>query len=132
EVSAQRLLALDGLKQGLEVPLAEAAASPSLDDLEKERRAVSDRPCEDLQHVAFVVPIDENAQLGKRFDGLAYLADSRFQFAIVGLRHPQELDTLPAQRANRLEYVIGRKRNVLNSRPSVKLEILLDLRFVPS
>ena len=63
-----RLLALDGLEEGLEVPLAEAPGPPALDDLEEERRPVLDRLGEDLEQVPLVVAIDEDmkelAELG--------------------------------------------------------------------
>ena len=62
EIAAQRLLALDRLEQGLEVALAEAARAVALDDLEEQRRAVADRLGEDLQQVALVVAVDQDAE----------------------------------------------------------------------
>src|SRR5262249_42710850 len=61
EGPAEGLLALDGLEQGLEVPLAEAAGAVAFDHLEEERRAVEDRLGEDLEQVALVVAVDEDA-----------------------------------------------------------------------
>ena len=90
------LLALDGFKQRLEVALAEAAAAFALDDLEEQRGAVFDGPGEDLQHVAFVVAIDEDAQLLQFVERLVDLADAVLQFGVVGVRHAQKLDALLA------------------------------------
>ena len=56
------LLALDRLEQGLEVALAEAARAVALDDLEEDRRPVAERLGEDLQQVALVVVVDEDAE----------------------------------------------------------------------
>src|SRR5438132_9164692 len=65
KVAACGLLALDGLEQRLEVALAEALAPFPLDDLEEQRRAVGDGAGEDLQQIAVVVSIDEDAQVVK-------------------------------------------------------------------
>src|SRR4051794_12423370 len=73
ERAAPRLLALDRLEEGLEVPLAEAPGAVPLDDLEEERGAVLDGLGEDLEQVAFIIAIDEDAQLGK----LAYVLRDR-------------------------------------------------------
>ena len=62
EVAAERLLALDRLEQRLEVPVAEAARAVALDHLEEERRPVLRRLREDLQQVAVVVAVGEDAQ----------------------------------------------------------------------
>src|SRR5438552_1805116 len=74
----QRLLALNGLEQGLEVPLAEAARAVPLDDLEEQRGAVLDRLGEYLQQVTFVVAVHEDAQLAELAHVLVDLADARW------------------------------------------------------
>src|SRR6185312_11970497 len=65
ERAPARLLALDGLEEGLEIALAEAARPAALDDLEEERRPVLDGLGEDLEEVPFIVAIDEDPQLGQ-------------------------------------------------------------------
>ena len=65
EVSSPLLLALDRLEERLEVALAEAARTVALDDLEEHRRPVLDRLGEDLQQVALVVAVDQDAELGE-------------------------------------------------------------------
>src|SRR3712207_2426511 len=62
EVAAEGLLTLDRLEQRLEVAVAEAARAVALDDLEEDRRPVADRLREDLQQVALVVAVDEDAE----------------------------------------------------------------------
>src|SRR5437660_5892447 len=52
EVAATRLLALDGLEQGLEVAGPEAPRPLPLDDLEEQGGAVGDGLGEDLEEVA--------------------------------------------------------------------------------
>src|SRR5690606_35787597 len=56
EIPAQRLLALDGFEEGLEIALAEAARALALDDLVEHRRPVLHRLGEDLKEIALVVP----------------------------------------------------------------------------
>jgi hypothetical protein len=67
------LLALDRLEERLEVALAEAERAVPLDDLEEHGRAVSERLGEDLQQVAVLVPVDEDAPLLQLLDGDADL-----------------------------------------------------------
>src|SRR5215218_3988393 len=62
KVSSLLLFALDGLEQGLEVALTEAARAVALDDLEEDGRPVAERLCEDLEQVALVVAVDEDAE----------------------------------------------------------------------
>src|SRR5438309_3552058 len=76
EVAAERLLALDRLEQRLEVAVAEAARAVALDHLEEQRRPVLRRLGEDLQQVAVVVAIGEDAQPSKVGVVLVDLADT--------------------------------------------------------
>src|SRR5262245_50099018 len=63
---ADRLFALDRFEQRLEVALTEALRPTALDHLEKQRRPVGHRLGEDLEHVPFVVAIDQDAEVGQR------------------------------------------------------------------
>src|SRR3954454_2050351 len=63
------LLALDRLEEGLEVALAEAARTLSLDDLEEERRPVGQRLAAHLQQVPAVVAVHEDRELLERVPG---------------------------------------------------------------
>jgi 2-keto-4-pentenoate hydratase/2-oxohepta-3-ene-1,7-dioic acid hydratase in catechol pathway len=76
EVAAALLGALDGLEQRLEVADAEAGRAVALDDLVEHRRAVLDRLGEDLQQVALVVAVDEDAELLQVVPRLVDLADA--------------------------------------------------------
>ena len=57
------MLAFDGFKQGFEVAFAEAAGAVALDQLGEERRAILHRLAEDLQQVAVVVAVGQDAEL---------------------------------------------------------------------
>ncbi len=61
QVAAERLLALDRLEERLEVPLAESGGTVTLDHLEEERRPVLRSLREDLEQVAVVVAVGEDA-----------------------------------------------------------------------
>src|SRR3954452_1743977 len=93
EVSSPLLLALDRLEECLEVPLAEAARAVALDDLEEDRRPVADRLREDLQEVALVVAVDQDAEPAEVIHRLVDLADALRRLVVVRVRRAQELDT---------------------------------------
>src|SRR5919108_3956487 len=100
QVAAALLLALDRLEQRLEVAVAEAARAVALDDLEEDRRAVADRLREDLQQVALVVAVDEDALLAQVGELLDDLGHARGHLLIVGLGDRQELHAALAQRSD--------------------------------
>src|ERR1700722_12043976 len=97
KITPFRLLALDGLEERFEVTLAKAAASFSLDDLEEKGRPIFDRASEDLQHVAFVVTVHQDAQLLQFFQRLVDAAGACLQLRVVGMGHAEELDALLLQ-----------------------------------
>src|SRR5208282_2485785 len=94
QCSAQILLAFNRLEQSLEVSLAEAAGATPLDHLEEQRRPIGDRLGENLQHVAFVVPIDQDAKLGQVANILLNGADTLRQGVVIRLGHAQERDVI--------------------------------------
>src|SRR6185437_9728343 len=83
EISPQRLLPFNRLKQRLEVPFTKAAASLALNDFEEDRRPVLHRPRKDLQHVSFVVAINQNTQPLQLLQRLIDLAHAILQLRIV-------------------------------------------------
>src|SRR3954453_4801172 len=94
EVAAPVLLALDRLEECLEVALAEAQRAVSLDQLEEDRRPVAGRLGEDLQQVAVLVAVDQDAALLQLLDRGAHGADALPQFGVLvlGVRRRQDLD----------------------------------------
>ena len=64
------------------------------------------------------------------FDRLVDLAYAALQFGVVGMRHAQEFDALFAQLVHRVQNVVGGQRDVLHAGAGIKVEILLDLRFL--
>src|SRR5207244_6962714 len=83
QIPAQGLLALDRLEQRLEVALAEAARAVPLDHLEEEGRAVLRGLREDLQQVALVVAVGEDAQSLQVAVVLFDLADAALDVFVV-------------------------------------------------
>src|SRR5689334_1514382 len=127
QVAARRLLALDRLEQGLEVPLAEAPRALPFDDLVEERRPVLHRLGENLQQIAVRITVDENAeglQLGQR---LVDRSDAVLEVVVVRRRHREKLDTAIAERRHGTHDVVRRQREMLHARPTIELEILVDL-----
>src|ERR687886_1133073 len=96
QVAAPRLLALDRLEQRLEVAVAEAARTVALDDLEEDRRTVADRLGEDLQQVALVVAVDEDALLAQVGELLDHLGHANRDLVVLGLGDREELDAAAA------------------------------------
>src|SRR5438309_11181363 len=96
ECTAPALLQLDRFEEGLEVPLAEAPGPVALDDLEEEGRAVLDRLREDLQEVALLITIDEDAQVGELAQVLIDRADAVREQFIIGAPHLEERDVVVA------------------------------------
>src|SRR5919108_5554409 len=97
QVAAARLLALDRLEQRLEVAVAESTGAVALDDLEEDRGAVADRLGEDLQQVALVVAVDEDALLAQVRELLDHLRNARGHLVVIGLGDGEELDAAAAQ-----------------------------------
>src|SRR5439155_860193 len=129
EIAPALLLPLDGLEQGLEVALAEAARAAALDDLEEQRRAVLDGLGEDLQQVALVVAVDHDVEALDLLDVLADGADAVPQVGVVGLRHGEKLHAAAPQRVDRGADVAGDQRDVLHAGGAVEVEVFLDLRL---
>ncbi len=88
------MFSFDGFEEGFEVALAEAAAAFALDDLVEDGGAVFDGASEDLEHVAFVVAVDEDAEFFELIDGLVDLADAVLQLGVVGVGDGEEVDAL--------------------------------------
>jgi hypothetical protein len=63
QVAAAGLLSLYCFEERFEIAFSEAAAALSLNDLVEECWTILHRFCEDLEHVAFVVTVHENAKL---------------------------------------------------------------------
>src|ERR671933_693016 len=129
QVAALGLLALDRLEQRLEVAVAEAARAVALDDLEEDRRAVADRLREDLEEVALVVAVDQDALLAQVGELLDDLWHARRDLVVVGLGDREELDASAAHLGDRADDVARRHRDVLGAGAAVELEVLVDLRL---
>src|SRR6266508_4467978 len=127
QVAAERLFALQGHEQRLEVPLPEAAGAVPLDQLEEHRRPVLRHLGEDLQQVALVVAVGQHAQLLQALQVEVEVGEPLGQVAVVGVRYPHELDPAGPQRPDALDDVAGLDGDVLDPRAAVELEVLVDL-----
>src|SRR5262249_16828167 len=115
-----------------EVSLAETPRAATLDDFEEQRRPVLNRLGENLKQVAFVVPIDQDAQLGQFVDVLLDPASALRQQFVVGRRYLQERNIVPGHGAQAGDDVAGGQRDVLHTRSAVELEELVNLRSPPA
>src|SRR3979490_137305 len=122
KVASEGLFSFDGFEEGFEVALAEAAAALALDDLVEDGGAVLDGAGEDLEHVAFVIAVDEDAEFFELFDGLVDLADAGLQLGVVGVGDGEEVDSLPAHRGDGGENVVRGDCHVLDSGSAVEVE----------
>src|SRR3972149_1204101 len=130
QIAALRLLNLNALEQRLEVPHAEAARAAPLDDLEEHRRAVLNGARENLEQVALVVAVGEDAEVGDVLVFLLDLADARGQGVVIRLRHAQDLQPALPQLAPRADGVARDQRDVLDAGAEVVIQILLDLALL--
>ena len=130
EIAAGLLFTLNRFKQRLEVALSEAPASLALNNFEEQRRAIFNRARENLEHVTLIITIDEDSKLFELFDRFIDRPHATLQFRVVGVRHMQEFDALFVQFGNCVQDVIRRKGDMLNARPRIEVQVLLDLRFL--
>jgi hypothetical protein len=129
QIASRFLLSFDGFEEGFEISFAEAAASFALDDLVEDGGSVFDGAGEDLEHVAFIVAVDENAEALELVDGLVDFADAVLQLGVVGVGDGQEVYSLLLHLRDGFDYVVRGKGDVLHAGTLVEIEILLDLGF---
>ncbi len=127
EVTAQFLFAFDGFEEGFEVSFAEAAASFALDDFVEDGGTVLYGARKDLQHVALIVAIDEDAEAFEFVDGFVDLADALLEFGVVGVGDGEEVDSLLLHFGDCVEDIVGGEGDVLDARTLVEVEVLFDL-----
>ena len=124
---SKRLLALDRLEQRLEVTVAEAARAVPFDHLEEQRGPVLRGLREDLQQVAVVVAVGEDAQPPQVVPALVDRPHALRRLVVVRVGRREE-DHAPAlERLDRLHDVRRLQGDVLRARAVVELEVLLDL-----
>ena len=129
QVAAAGLLPLDRLEQRLEVPLAEPLGPVPLDQLEEHRRPVLHRLGEDLQQVAVLVPVGQDAQCTQLIERNPGLAHPRAERVVVAARGGQELHARRGHGPDAGHDVVGGQRDVLHPGPAEELQVLIDLRL---
>src|SRR5579871_2094649 len=130
QIAAQRLPALDGLEERLEVALSKATRAFTLNDLEEDGWAILHVLGEDLQQIAIVVAVHQNAQLRQFFDWFVYLADAPFLLIILAVNFLNELYALLSQLLDGGDDVAGNHGDVLHARRAVIVQIFFDLRLL--
>src|SRR5436305_11419897 len=127
EVPAQRLLALDRLEEGLEVPLPERRGAVALDHLEEDRRPILGGLREDLEQVTVVVAVGEDPEAPQVGVVLGDLADAAADLLVIGVGRVEEGDAALLQRLDRADDVLALHGDVLDAGAAVEVEVLLDL-----
>jgi len=91
------LFVFQGLEQALEVTGTEAPEVSSLDDLNEDGGSVFERLSEELQQVAVVIIIDQQAQLFNSIDVFldfdAEVGEGLSEVVVVGLGDGEEFNT---------------------------------------
>ena len=124
------MLALDGFEQRLEVALTERLRALAVNDLIEQRRAVRHRLGEDLQQIALVVAVHQDAEVGQHFDVFVNLAHAIRQHVVVRSRHAEERDAPRLQAADGVHDVLGLHGDVLHARAPEELKVLVNLRLL--
>src|SRR6202011_4868417 len=110
--------------------LAESSAPLALDDLEEEGGAILHRLGEELQQVAFLVLVGQDAQLAQRLEGLLDRADPLRQLLVIGIGYAEELHAIGAQPPDRLDDVAAEQRDVLHAGAAEPFQVLVDLALL--
>src|SRR6202044_993622 len=129
EIPSRRLLSLNGLEQSLEVTLAKAATPLPLDDLVKDSRPILYGTRKNLQHVALVIPIDEYPKTFKLLNRFVDFTDALLEGGVVTVWNRKKTDAMVLHLGHGRHNVIRRQRHMLNPRPLVEIEVLLNLRL---
>ncbi len=104
----------------------------AFDELEEDRQAVDDRLGEDLQQIAVLIAVDQDAALAQLGDGHPNVADPGAQIrAVVAGRHRQEPHAACARLVDGAQDVVGGQRHMLRPGPGVELKVLVHLVLLP-
>jgi len=127
EIAPQGLLAFDRFEQCLEIAFSKPAGAVPLDHFEEERRPILGRLGEDLEQVALLVAVGEDAQTLQVVVVGVDLADTLLEVVVVRGRSLQEAKTALLELLDSCDDVVGRQRDMLDAGATVEVEVLLDL-----
>ena len=122
------LLALESLEERPQLP-SPKPREPALDQLEEQRGPVAERLGEDLEQIALVVAVDEDAEPAEVREVLLDLPDPVGYLVVVGPGDRQEVHAAPPELRDGLDDVSRGQRHVLYAGALVVAEVLLDLRL---
>src|SRR5690606_4925285 len=118
-----------GLEQGLKVTLSKGLCPLSLDDLKEDRGPGLHRFGEDLQQVALVVPVHQDAELLERGNVLIDLSHPVPHGLVIGGGDLEELHPTGLEVAYGPNDVIGGHGYMLHPLPFIEIEVFLHLGF---
>src|SRR5258706_6368286 len=127
QISSQFLFVFQGLEKGFKVAFAKATGALAFDDLKENCWAIDDRFGEDLQQVALVVMVYEDAEFGQVFDILSDVADTIQHVFIVIARRLQEFYAALLQITYGGDDIAGIDGDVLHTGTVVEFQVLFDL-----
>ena len=128
------LLPLNRFKQGLEVPSAKPIEVIPLDDLNEHSRPIHQMLRKKLQQITPLIKIDQDIQTSQRLKVLiqrhARTLQPQPHRLVVRLRHLDELHAPCFQIRDIADDIVGAKRDVLDSRAAVEVDVFLDLALL--
>src|SRR5579862_1892013 len=126
QYAAADLILLHAHEQRAEVALSEAIIPLALDDLEE--NGADERAREDLQQIASVCAVDQDAALPELLDRLAVPGQPLLEHLVIRIRRwRHEREATCVQRVPGGEDIRGMQRDVLNALAMILLDELLDL-----
>src|SRR5258706_15741389 len=129
QVPTQLLFVFQCLEKGLEVAFTKAMGALAFDDLKEDRWAIDHGFGEDLQEIALLVVIDEDAELGQVFDILGNVAHAIQYVFIVVAGSLQEFDAAILQIMHRGDDIAGSEGDMLHAGAIIEFQVFFDLRF---
>src|SRR5690606_13003799 len=140
QIPSALLLEFQGLEEGLEIALAEGLAAPPRDDFEEQGRAVLEGFGEELEEVALVIGIDEDAEVADALVVFAHrlvavfgehLVDAVPDDLVVAVGEAEEVDAAAPEFGDAGEFVVGAQGEVLDAGDHVvPLQVFLDLALL--
>src|SRR5436853_1967329 len=128
-IAAPYLLALDGFKECFDVAATKPPRALSLNDLVKEGRPWMHRLAKDLQKIAPLVAVNENAQAAQGLNLFRDVTDAGFEMIIISAGRRRELDASLAECPDRGDDVVGQEGDMMHATAAVVCEIFFYWRL---
>src|SRR4028119_2514702 len=99
----------------------------SLDYLKKQRRTILYRLRENLEQIPIFLPIHKDSQLCQLLNRFINFSDPLLQVLVVRFWYTEKLDACRLELGYRLDNVVSRQRNVLNTWAVIVFQVLFNL-----